>query len=64
MESLRLTMNSSYCTEILVKFCFYHIEWSPDTLSEAMDTQLDRLILHVLFSGSFEPLGDTLVYYF
>lgn len=41
MESLRLTMNSSYYTEILAKFCFYHIEWSPDILFEAMDSQLD-----------------------
>lgn len=59
MESLRLTMNSSYYTEVLVKFCLYHIERSPDTLSEVMDSQLDRLILHVLFSGCFEPRRET-----
>lgn len=59
MESWRLTMNSSYCTEILPKFYFYHAEWSPDTLSEVMDSQLGRLILHVLFSGCFEPRRHT-----
>lgn len=52
-------MNSFYYTEILAKFCFCHIEWTPDTLSEMMDSQLDRLILPVLFSGCFEPRRPT-----